>query len=46
MGGCMSQLDNAFTCHGWSWANFCLVCEQEEAEKNARENDTEYEDNK
>ena len=22
----MSQLDNAFTCHGWSWTDVCKVC--------------------
>ncbi len=32
------------TCHGWSWGNYCLICEQEEAEKHAKENDPEYEE--
>ena len=35
----MSQLDNAFTCHGWSWADYCMVCEQELAEQHAKENE-------
>ena len=29
------------TCHGQSWGNYCLVCEMELAEQQAKENDTE-----
>jgi hypothetical protein len=31
------------TCHGQSWGNYCLVCEQELAEQHAKENDVERE---
>jgi hypothetical protein len=31
------------TCHGQSWGNFCLVCESELAEQQAKENDVERE---
>lgn len=40
----MSQLDNAFTCHGKSWSDYCLTCEMEEAEKHAKENELPIED--
>jgi len=29
MGATMSSLDNAITCHGRSWGNFCEICEAE-----------------
>lgn len=32
------------TCHGQSWGNYCMVCEQEEAEKHAKENELPIED--
>jgi hypothetical protein len=31
------------TCHGQSWGNYCLVCETELAEQQAKENDVERE---
>ena len=34
------------TCHNQSWGNYCLICERELAEQHAKENDTEYEENK
>jgi hypothetical protein len=34
---------NPITCHGQSWGNFCLVCESELAEQQAKENDVERE---
>lgn len=33
----MSQLDNAFTCHGQSWADVCIVCAEEENKKHIQE---------
>jgi hypothetical protein len=29
----MNNLDDAFTCHNWSWTFVCAVCEQEEFDK-------------
>jgi hypothetical protein len=31
------------TCHGQSWGNYCLVCEDEMLEQHAKENDVERE---
>ena len=31
------------TCHGQSWGNYCLVCEEEMLEQYAKENDVERE---
>jgi hypothetical protein len=31
------------TCHGQSWGNYCLVCEDELLEQHAKENDVERE---
>jgi hypothetical protein len=31
------------TCHGQSWGNYCLVCEDEMLEQQAKENDVERE---
>ena len=39
----MNTIDNAITCHGQSWGNYCLVCEAELAEQHAKENDVERE---
>lgn len=38
----MSQLDNAFTCHGQSWDNFCIVCEQEAYREYVQQMNDEY----
>ncbi len=34
----MNDLDDAFTCHNWSWTFVCVVCEQEEFDKAMHDN--------